>query len=210
MTYHYHIDPPEILFLHDEEDPPAKEPKTPGTPKTGTGPGPAQGTTDTFSQDQVNTLVGEARQSARNKTTEKILADLGIETLDEVKTVLATAKAADDANKSELQLAQAKLTELEPLPGEVVQMKTQINEYEGALEVHLKSLIAELEIPKHVEALTAEMSVAKKLEYYTLNKDAFVKQGAPNVDGGNKGGKNTQTPDQIKQHRLKIKNRYGI
>ena len=142
MKYHYHIDPPKVFYLRDEE-PPAKEPKTPGEKGTGTGPGPAQGTADTFSQEQVNTLVGEARQASRNATTEKILTDLGFEDIDSIKSVLVTARAAEDASKTELVLSQTKLTELEPLSGQVAQMTTQNTEYEGVLETHLKYLIAE-------------------------------------------------------------------
>jgi hypothetical protein len=209
MKYQYQIDPVKVLFLHEEGEP-AKEPKTPGKKTTGTGPGSAEGTTDTFSQEQVDALVGKARQSARNATTEKILADLGIETLDDAKSVLATAKKLDDANKTELELAQTKLTELEPLTGQVETMTTQITGYESVLETHLKSLLADLDIPDHVEALTKEMSVDKKLEYYTLNRDAFVKSPAPNLNGGAKGGRTTQTPEQEKERRLKIKNKYGI
>lgn len=58
----------------------------------------------TFTQDEVNALVGQARGEAKRKATQDLADELGC-TFEEAKTKLATAQAAEDADKSAAQLA---------------------------------------------------------------------------------------------------------
>lgn len=74
----------------------------------------------TFTQDQVDALVGNARKEGRDGGVSKLLKDLGVENADSLKALVDNAKKADDANKTELQklndqlaLAQKKATDAE-------------------------------------------------------------------------------------------------
>ncbi len=76
--------------------PPANEPK----PNAGDQGG------KTFSQDDVNTLVGNARKEGRTSGEKALLESLGLQSVDDLKGIIKAAKDAEEANKTELQKAQ--------------------------------------------------------------------------------------------------------
>lgn len=89
------------------------------TEATGTAGTAAASTTNSgsstagISQDEVNKLIGKTRVEAREAARKQFLADLGIEDLDTVKTILTSAKAKEDAEKTETQKLAERLTAAE-------------------------------------------------------------------------------------------------
>lgn len=59
----------------------------------------------TFTQDDVNRMTGEARKDGRTKAMADFLKELGIEKPEDAKSLIAAAKAKEDADKSEAQKA---------------------------------------------------------------------------------------------------------
>lgn len=57
----------------------------------------------TFTQEQVDVLVGNARKDGRESALTKLLKDLGVDDAENLKKLVTTARTAEDANKSELQ-----------------------------------------------------------------------------------------------------------
>lgn len=60
----------------------------------------------TFTQAEVDDLIGRAKGEAKSEEArgrKALLEELGVESVDDVKTVLAAKEAADEAQKSELQ-----------------------------------------------------------------------------------------------------------
>lgn len=58
-----------------------------------------------FSQEDLDKVAGDARQSGRKTREKELLEALGVDDLEAAKAALAAAKAAEDAQKSELQKA---------------------------------------------------------------------------------------------------------
>lgn len=66
-----------------------------------------------MTQEQVDALVGAARKEGREGGISKLLKDLGVEDAEKLKRLIETAKTAEDANKTELQKLNDKLTQAE-------------------------------------------------------------------------------------------------
>lgn len=66
----------------------------------------------TFTQEQVNALMGKTRKDARSTTEKQFLDSLGIENIDAIKAILDDNKKRKDAEMSEVEKAQAKIDEL--------------------------------------------------------------------------------------------------
>jgi hypothetical protein len=80
---------------------------TPPAPPTGNPQNPPTPPAKTFTQDEVNTIVGERAARAGESAVNKLLEKLGVKTADELTTVVTEAKKAKDAQLSELEKAQA-------------------------------------------------------------------------------------------------------
>lgn len=69
------------------------------------------GTVKTFTQDEVNDLIGERAKRAKEAARKEILESLGFEKLDDLKGVVSTFREQQAAQKSELEKAQETLSE---------------------------------------------------------------------------------------------------
>jgi hypothetical protein len=80
---------------------------TPSTPDT------SQGTTEgkdaKFTQADLDTYAGKARTEARTAAQKKFLEELGIESVDNLKTILADVKKRQESELSEAQKLQAQI-----------------------------------------------------------------------------------------------------
>ena len=69
--------------------------------KTDTEPNPKTGDKSGFSQDDVDRFTSKARKDGRKSAQRDLFEELGIEGLDEIKTMLADAKTKKEADMSE-------------------------------------------------------------------------------------------------------------
>ncbi len=75
---------------------------------------PASGQTEArFTQAELDVLAGKARESGRTAAEKRILADLGVETVDQAKAILAKQREAEEAQQSELEKAQAEIARVQ-------------------------------------------------------------------------------------------------
>ena len=206
----------------------AKDPKTEGEPKTGdTSPGegdsqgkpPAEGDNKppaegdpkkTFSQEDVNKLVGSTRTDTRAKTQTDLLEELGLNDLDALKVLVKDAEAVRLANMSDLEKANAEATRLKDVDEAnkvVAEALTEANTaIEGLLQVRLK----ELDVPEHLLPLLEGMPVVERLKYLNENGDKFAKEvkKKPETNASSKGGSSTSA--DTKANKQRILDRYRI
>ncbi len=60
----------------------------------------------TFTQEEVNRLVGDARKDGRSSGEKALLESLGLKSADDLKGIVQAARDAEEKNKTELQKAQ--------------------------------------------------------------------------------------------------------
>ncbi len=88
----------ERLVRFDKDDGAGSDPVTEGVKTEGA---------KTFTQDEVNAMVGKVRGEGRTAASSELLKQLGVETIDEAKAALASMKEIEDAKKSEVDKALA-------------------------------------------------------------------------------------------------------
>ena len=86
-----------------------EQPET--TDATAAGDGQGQPAPATFTQEQLDTIVKDRLARATTKTTADLLTELGVENVATAKKTLTEAKAAHEAQMSELEKAQAQIVE---------------------------------------------------------------------------------------------------
>lgn len=85
-------------------DPPPP-PTPPPPPPTPPEPTPPPTSAATLTQAQVDAIVARQRTEAGDKATAKLLADLGVTSIDDAKALVAAKKAADEKDLSDAQKA---------------------------------------------------------------------------------------------------------
>ncbi len=84
----------------------------------------------TFTQDEVNVIVGRTRTEGRDAGERALLEKLGVKSVDDLTTILQSARQAEEANKTELQKAQdAKATADASLAAEKQQREAERNAF---------------------------------------------------------------------------------
>ena len=166
-------------------------------------------TTRTFSQEEVNALVGNARQEARDRTAASTLKDLGFDDLDKAKTAISAFEKHRQAQLTELEQAQEKLGNLEGFDERFEASDKKVKELEKLIEAQVAAMVKSMEIPDHVKPLLEAMPVQERLSYLTEHGDKFIKQQTvvPNSNAGSKGGGNSA---DNKSQKDKIRAKYGI
>ena len=185
-------------------------PATPATPATGTAPGSTGEPGKTFTQEDVNRISGEVRTSAKKTAVNDLFTELGVENKDSLANIIAKANDDAQANMTELQKVNTKVTELEPFKAQAADLETRNTALEGALKTHLDALKKELDIPDHVLPLVADMDPAQQLTYFSENRAAFSRKLPPNTNADGKGGKPPVTPAEKEKKAKELEARYGI
>lgn len=143
------------------------------------GGGNSQAGPRTFTQDEVNALLGTTRKEAR----ERLLKDLGVDSPDAVKAALAKAKEVEDAQKSELQKALERAQAAEAASAAALKASTE-------------------------RAIRSEFKVAAALAGATHPEDAYALADLAGVqvdDAGNVGGVADEVKRLVEAGRLPIK-----
>jgi hypothetical protein len=198
-----------------DETPPAETSSPPETPPAQTGD---TGTSEqTFTQADVDRLMGERARRAKEAAISDLLKDLGFDKADELKAVIADAKKRKEAEMSEAEKLQAQITALE---AEKAAAESKVQEAEQrVLETRRNSaIIAALtgaEKPQSVltllekehaelvgKALTAdgtvdEKAVAALVEAARKDYAGMFKVAGPGTGSHNGGRASTTHTDKI-------------
>ncbi len=173
----------------------------PATPPTGDGTGGEP----TFTQKQLDELIGTARSKGRESGATAILKDLGIEDLKTLKAVVTDHRESQQASMTELQKAQERVEELEGRVTTLEPLEAQNQEYADAITTRVDAITKDLALPDHVQELIDPMSPVQKLTYLTKHREALEpnKKGkTPNVNGANAGGSKTPAMSDMEKGRL--------
>lgn len=68
--------------------------------------GDAKNAGKTYTQEELDRIIGERAERAKNSANNELLTTLGVSSLDEAKAILAKHKEVEEASKTELQRAQ--------------------------------------------------------------------------------------------------------
>ena len=177
------------------EDPNARSNTEPGGHDTGD-----QGENATFSQDDLNRAAGNARAQGRQAAIRDLLADLGVEKIDDLKAGFKAFRDAEDRRKTELDRANEKASTLEARVAALTAERNAdrvLREAErqalalGANPERLAAVVrlrepaeGEIDGEGKVNAGAIKQSVEAVLAAYP----EFVKKGAANVGGGSNPG----------------------
>ncbi len=158
-----------------------------------------------FSQDDVNRLVGSARQEARDRATKELLSELGIDKVDDLKTIVTTHLQGQQAGKTEVEKLKGELAEREKLIGTLRQqnrtyaLRHTIASLTGEhavanAELAMNALLADgLEFDEHDAPKDLEDAIKKLLEKYPLLK-ATTGVSDDTSGGDDKGAKPVGNP----------------
>ena len=163
----------------------------------------------TFSQAEVDTLLGKTRQEGRDRATNALLQETGMKDVESLKTVLANAEQKRIEQLSDLEKTTEENNRLIPFEQLATKQTETIKKYEKAVGKHVESLMETLEVPDHVKPLLSQMDSLAKLAYLTEHGAAFSKQPSsppPSTNVSDKGGGKTNGAEGVKKARQK----YGI
>ena len=182
-----------------ETTPPASE----STPGAGTG----SDTSKTFTQDDVARLLSLEKKKAKSSALTGLLADVGLEDIDALKTTLADWKAHQDGQKTELQKAQEKLTVLESADKKAKDTEAALQQAMDILSANVESQLKALQVPEHIAALIKAMPTTEALDYINKNATALrPTQQIPDIDA-NKDGRGT-APPSLEERRAELGKRF--
>ncbi len=150
-----------------------------------------------FTQDDVNRFVQKRVGEDSDRITKKILSELGVESIDDVKHIIKAKNDADEASKTELQKAQDANEALKQVNEELLSNGEKLKE---------KNRISKLASDNKVQDadyFEFKYSQAKKADDF--NEDTFIEsftKGNPAIppktdtssnNGGNPGGKDLRS-----------------
>lgn len=113
--------------------------------------------TVTITQDKLDGLINDKYKAGASKATEKLLSDLGFDSVDMLKDTLKTAKDITDGNKSELQKALDNVNDL-----------TKVNE-------GLQTKLSNIESQNKILTVAGDNGVKDVELFSMLYKDASTK-----------------------------------
>lgn len=135
------------------------------TPPDKTGAQDAGGSTETtFTQADVDRIVGERARRARESGLSDFLKDLGFEKADDLKALVQDARTRAEAEKSELEKAQ----------GEIDKWKAEAEAYKSAMEQALQTARAEKRNAAILSALNNSTKPQSVLNLLLLEHTADV------------------------------------
>ena len=185
----------------------------PATPPAATTPAPSGSAGDgtrTFSQEEVNELLGKTRQEGRDRAVAGLLSDLKLDDVDALKTIVVDAEAHRKAQMTELDQAKEEANRLKLFEDQATDQAKAIKKYEKAVDATVSSLMETLEVPDHVKPLLEAMPTLARLAYLTEHGEVFKKESSkpPETNVSGKGaGKNGADASARKK---KTRQKYGI
>jgi hypothetical protein len=102
--------------MADQDNPPPAPPPAPASPEPAPSPTPPAPTAKTFTQEEVNRLLGDRAQRAADGARAQLVGsfkEFGIASVDDLAALVKNAHAAKQAELTELQKAQERTKQLE-------------------------------------------------------------------------------------------------
>lgn len=164
-----------------------------------------------FSQDEVNELLGKTRQESRDRATAGLLKELGIEDVDKLKTVVTGAEKMRQEQMTELEQATEEASRLKPFEQQATDQGKALKKYEKAVSTTVEALMESMEVPEHVKPLLDNMPALERLAYLTEHGDAFAKEEntkPPATNVSNKGSGQNGADGATRMQ--KTRQKYGI
>lgn len=157
-------------------------------PRTEEQSAPEQRTEErTFTQSEVSRIAANEKREGR----QAVLRELGIEDLDELKSIVEDYRVAQELTQTELEKYQKKVESLTP-------RAEKAERYEAALE---KLLEREREgLPEYIVRLLDRMDPAEQLEYISEHRELLVPERRQSVGRSSSPGeeKSEVTPEQFR------------
>lgn len=164
--------------------------------------------TKTFSQAEVDSLLGKTRQEGRDRAVAGLLKDTGAKDVEALKAIVQEAEEKRIAQLSELDKTAEEVKRLKPFEQLATEQEESLGKYKKAVEKYVETVMETMEVPDHIKPLLEQMDSLARLAYLTEHGAAFSKSATstpPNSNVSSKGGgKNGK--DGVKKARA----RYGI
>lgn len=163
----------------------------------------------TFTQAEVDSLLGKTRQEGRDRAVAGLLKETGAKDVESLKTTVQEAEEKRIAQLSELDKTVEEVKRLKPFEELAKEQEKSLAEYKKAVEKYVETVMETMEVPDHIKPLLEQMDSLARLAYLTEHGAAFSKSATstpPNSNVSAKGGGGKNEKDGVKKARQK----YGI
>lgn len=167
----------------------------------------------TLTQEAVNALIKERVERAEASATNKLLQDLGIGSVDDLKSLVTNARKTQDANKTELEKAQEKLAQTQSDLADREQRRIKVL-IKSAVELEAAKLnfwkpeqaiklidLTKIEVGEDDTVKGVEEAMQELAEQ---NKHLIKTNGKPSLGATNPAGVQAGEPDIIKQMKSRL------
>lgn len=166
-----------------------------------------------FTQEQVNQMVGDARVKSRDTAVASALSDLGFTDVESLKSAIGEYNESKRASLTELEKAQTDLSTLTGADTRAKELEATNKAMLKVIEEQTTVLLETLKVPEHVKPLIEGMPVLERLAYLTEHGKEFSVEPdppapKPNINSGGKGSNGTANAD--KTERGRILHKYNI
>lgn len=166
-------------WFDEQQQPPAQQNSE--TPKPDTAPGQQSGQQQaTFTQEQIDKIIGERVRRAEETSIKKLLEGLGVASADDLTKLVQAEKQRIEGEKSELQKAQDRLAAAEK---EAADFKTRAEKAEqerlmASRDQEIKSALGDARAKKPTKVLTVMATEYPELVKAVMKADGTVDKDA--------------------------------
>ncbi len=160
----------------------------------------------TFTQAEVDSLLGKTRQEGRDRAVAGLLKDTGAKDVESLKTIVQEAEEKRQKQLSELDKTTEEVDRLKPFEQLAKEQEESLTKYKKAVEKYVETVMETMEVPEHVKPLLEQMDSLARLAYLTEHGAAFSKSATttpPNSNVASKGGGKGSNTDRLKKVRAK-------
>jgi hypothetical protein len=152
----------------------------------------------TFSQDDVNRMIGEAKKTGMTK----VLKDLGIDSIESAKDGLTKFREWQESQKSESEKINSKLTEYEK---ELIEKNKQVEELNAKFTALNKGVNID-KVDKVIKLISAYEGdqLEDKIDAILTEFPDYKKNNVPSFVGGQTASQSTNQLDNAKMELQKI------
>lgn len=165
-------------------------------------------TTRTFTQEEVDTIMGRTRAESRDRATAGLIKELGATDLDQLKDMVKSYNQIRQEQMSDIEKLTEETERLRPLEKQTKDQEKQLKAYEKTLQAHVENLMETMSVPEHVKTLLEKMPTLERLAYLTEHGKAFATPPAGNTNAADKGSTNSK--QNAKERAARIRQKYGI
>lgn len=162
----------------------------------------------TFTQAEVDNLLGKTRQEGRDRAIAGLLKETGIKDAETLKSIVQEAEEKRLQQLSEVEKMTEEVTRLKPFEELASNQEESLKQYQKAVDGYVKSLMENMEVPDHVKPLLEAMDSLARLAYLTEHGAAFSKSpmSTPPATNASSKGSGSNGKDRAK----KVRQKYGI